>query len=452
MNCDPLINPGVCLVTQLLGSVPAAAAGGVLGSIANAISDGVRWMVVNTAAWWVQIPSPDLASEPAVAKIQAWLLPVTAAIAVAGVIAAGARMAITRRAGGLLDVGGGLLTIAAAATLGVVVPALLLKAGDAWSAWVLQVSTGGQFTQRLTTALVLGGGVAQMVVVVFGILAIVLSLVQAVLMLFRQTALVILAGVLPLAAAGSVAPMTRAWIRKVSSWMLALIFYKPAAAAVYAAAFTMIGSGRSARIALMGFVMLLLSVVMLPALMKFFTWTTGAIGGPGGGGQLLGAAAVGAVAVGSMRSSGGGGGSAAQDQASYMSSRLGSPPDSGNPAAPGGASGPPAGPSGAGTASPASSGAAAADMTGSTAAGPMGSTAAGSAGSAAGAPTGAASAGSAGAAAGSGGAAAGAAAGAATGAAAAAAGPAGVVAAAAAQAAAAAGHLATGAMEPEDSP
>ena len=66
-------------------------------------------------------------------------------------------------------------------------------------------------------------------------------------MLFRQAALVILAGVLPLAAAGSVAPMTRTWIRKVTAWMLALIFYKPAAAAVYAAAFTMIGSGGSPR-------------------------------------------------------------------------------------------------------------------------------------------------------------------------------------------------------------
>ena len=75
--------------------------------------------------------------------------------------------------------------------------------------------------------------------------------------------------------------MTRTWIRKVTAWMLALICYKPAAAAVYAAAFTMIGSGGSPRTALMGFVMLALSVVMLPALMKFFTWTTGAIAGAG---------------------------------------------------------------------------------------------------------------------------------------------------------------------------
>ena len=69
-------------------------------------------------------------------------------------------MALTRRANPLLDVTGGLLTVAAASTLGVTAMALLLKAGDAWSAWVLQVSTGGHFTQRLILALDLGGGAA----------------------------------------------------------------------------------------------------------------------------------------------------------------------------------------------------------------------------------------------------------------------------------------------------
>jgi hypothetical protein len=110
-------------------------------------------------------------------------------------------------------------------------------------------------------------------------------IVQAALMLFRQAALIILAGVLPLAAAGSIAPLTRAWVRKVVSWMLALIFYKPAAAAVYATAFTMAGSGGSVQTVLAGFVMLVLSVAALPALMKFFTWTTGTIAGSGGAGS-----------------------------------------------------------------------------------------------------------------------------------------------------------------------
>src|SRR6266705_930937 len=190
MHCNTLIDPVCRAVGHLVQTATGSVAGDVLGGIAQAISGGVRWIVENTATWWVRIPSPNLATEPAVTHLRQWLLPVTVAVAVGAVIAAGARMAIMRRANPLLDVTGGLVT---------------------------------------------------------------------------------------LAAAGSIAPMTRPWIRKVTSWMLALIFYKPAAAAVYAAAFTMIGSGRSARTVLMGFVTLLLSVLMLPALMKIFTWTTGSI-------------------------------------------------------------------------------------------------------------------------------------------------------------------------------
>jgi hypothetical protein len=440
MHCNTLIDPVCRAVGHLVQTATTSAAGDVLDGIAQAISGGVRWIVENTATWWVRIPSPNLAAEPAVTHLQQWLLPVTVAVAVGGVIAAGARMAIMRRANPLLDVTGGLVTLAAATTLGTIVPALLLQAGDAWSTWVLQVSTGGQFAARLTTILVLGNNAAPAVILIFGTVAILLSIVQAALMLFRDAALVILAGVLPLAAAGSIAPMTRPWIRKVTSWMLALIFYKPAAAAVYAAAFTMIGSGKSARTVLMGFVMLLLSVVMLPALMKFFTWTTGAIAAPGGGGQLLGAAAVGAVAVGAMRSSGGGG---AQDQAAYTNARLGSPPDGNAPSgdSPGSSGGPPGGPpnaTGAGPASDGPQGAPSGAAGGSpTTWGPPGGAAApaGAGGSTASTAAGADSAGSAGAA---------------TGAAAAGAGPAGVVAAEGARAASAAARMATGAMEPED--
>jgi hypothetical protein len=443
MHCNTLIDPVCRAVGHLVGTVTGAAAGGVLDGIAQAISGGVRWIVENTATWWVRIPSPDLATEPAVTHLQQWLLPVTVAVAVGGVIAAGARMAIKRRANPLLDVTGGLVALAAATTLGTIVPALLLQAGDAWSTWVLQVSTGGQFAARLTTVLVLGNNAAPAVILIFGVVAILLSIVQAALMLFRDAALVILAGVLPLAAAGSIAPMTRPWIRKVTSWMLALIFYKPAAAAVYAAAFTMIGSGRSARTVLMGFVMLLLSVVMLPALMKFFTWTTGAIAASGGGGQLLGAAAVGAVAVGAMHSSGGDG---AQDQAAYMNARLGSPPGGNAPSGgtPGTPAGPPGGPpnaTGAGPAGPASGGSQGppSGAAGGNPAtwGPAGGVSAPSA-AGNGTATTAAMAGSASSAA------------AATGAAAAGAGPAGVVAAEGARAASAAARTATGAMEAED--
>jgi len=199
MPCNTLIEPACRVAGNVIRSVTTSAAGDVLGGIAQAITAGVRWIVENTATWWLRIPSPNLAAEPAVTRIQQWLLPITIAVAIGGVITAGARMALTRRANPLIDVTSGLLTVAAASTLGVTAMTLLLKAGDAWSAWVLQVSTGGHFTQRLILALNLGGAAAPAVVLVCGTIAIFLSLVQAVLMLFRQAALIILAGVLPLA-------------------------------------------------------------------------------------------------------------------------------------------------------------------------------------------------------------------------------------------------------------
>ena len=69
MPCNTLTDP-VCAAGHVIQSVTAGAAGGVLGGIAQAISDGVVWIVENTATWWVRIPSPDLAAEPAVAHLQ----------------------------------------------------------------------------------------------------------------------------------------------------------------------------------------------------------------------------------------------------------------------------------------------------------------------------------------------------------------------------------------------
>src|SRR5260370_5297513 len=154
-------------------------------------------------------------------------------------IVAGGTMALTRKANPLIDVGSGLVIIAATSAVGVVLPSMLLRAGDAWTAWVLGASTGHEFGRRVTGVMSLSGA-ASGVVIVLGIAAIIISTIQATLMFFRQAALVVLAGVLPLAAAGTVNPATRSWFRRVTGWTLAPIFYKPAAAALYATAFTMI--------------------------------------------------------------------------------------------------------------------------------------------------------------------------------------------------------------------
>ena len=329
MSCPVLLDPA-CVAGNVIGSAVGSAAGtaasDALSGIASAIQSGVAWITANSVSWWVQVPSPDLAGEPAVARLQQWMLPIAAAVAVFGMLVAGAKMALTRRANPLVDAGSGLVTIAATSAVGVLLPTLLLKAGDAWSDWVLNASAGGQFGARLTGLLAMTGVTAPAVVLVLGIVAIVISAFQAMLMLFRQGALVVLAGTLPLAAAGTLTPATRPWFRKTTGWMLALIFYKPAAAAVYATAFTLTGTGKDVRTTLAGFAMVFLSLLALPVLMRFFTWTTGAVAESAGGGGVLQTALGGAIAIGALRgSSGGSGGTSPSEQARQTSAQLGLP-------------------------------------------------------------------------------------------------------------------------------
>src|ERR1022692_1533777 len=338
MPCNPLTS-ATC-IAQIAASAASHAAGNVAGSVTSAavgglggaIQDGIAVIGTGMVAWWTKLPSPDLATDPVPHVIQAWLWPFTAGVALISIITAAGRMILTRKAAPLVDVGSGLLTIAVVSAAGTLLPALLLKAGDAFSGYVLDASTGGQFSSRFVTLLSFGGaaggagtaGTAAILIVV-GVLALVMAAVQAIMLLFRQGAVIILAGVLPLAAAGTMTSLTRPWLKRVTGWTLALIFYKPAAALVYATGFLLIGQGTIPQDALMGFAVLLLSLVALPALMRFFTWTTGQVEANSSGG-VLSAVIGGAAAVGALR---GYGGMSAGDQARAMSGVLGGGPSGG---------------------------------------------------------------------------------------------------------------------------
>jgi hypothetical protein len=112
MACPVLITPDCLVVGPIVGAATGKAASGALNGIAAAIESGITWMVTQTSTWWVQLPSPDLSGEPAVGQLQQWMLPLTVAVAVLGLIIAGGKMALTRRANPLIDVGSGLAVIA----------------------------------------------------------------------------------------------------------------------------------------------------------------------------------------------------------------------------------------------------------------------------------------------------------------------------------------------------
>jgi len=271
-----------------------------MDAIGQAFQEAVGWFFKETSSWWVRIDSPDLAQEQAVGHLQDLFQPAQITVAVLAMLLAAGKMALTRKADPLIGVGSGLALVAVVAAIGVTLPNLLLRWVDEWTEWVLNVSTGEAFAERMTQVVTAGAGVPGVLAFVLGLIALIVGGIQAVLLLFRQSSLIILAGVLPLAAAGTLAPATREWFKKITGWMLAMIFYPAAAAAVYATAFTLIGTSESLQTTLMGLSMLVLALVAFPVLLKFFTWTTGASPSSSGGG-LLGAVIGGATAIGAAR-------------------------------------------------------------------------------------------------------------------------------------------------------
>lgn len=132
-------------------------------------------------------------------------------------------------------------------------------------------------------------------IILLGMVTFFVTLLQWVLLFFRQGSLIILAGLLPLAAAGSMSQSTRPWLRRLLAWLLSILAYKPMVAFIYAAGFTLFGSGRDLSTVVLGVVVLALSVVAMPALLRFFSW--GVEAGPAHLGGVVGGAIAGGVGV-----------------------------------------------------------------------------------------------------------------------------------------------------------
>jgi hypothetical protein len=319
MACIPVI-PASCALDAAGGAIGTAAQGVMGNAFADAMRDGATWVIKTTVGWWIDVPAIDLAGSPA-STIRSYVLWLAAAVATGGLIWRAMLLVLSRRPEHALDVGRGLFVLAFWAAVGIVGPAAALSAGDSFSSWVLDEASGGQASDRLVHLASLDAIDSAGAVILFGLLMMIVGLVQAVLMIFRESALVILAGVVVLAAAGSFTTATRPWLSRVIGWMLALICYKPAAALVYASAITMVGEGNDPRTVVVGLVMMLLAVVALPALMKFFTWASGSVNSGGGQGMaaLAGASAAAIHAKAAFSSSG----SSASGQAAHISNDLG---------------------------------------------------------------------------------------------------------------------------------
>lgn len=315
--------------------------------------------------------TPGRTASPTVSFLQNSLWYYTLAVAVLGVIVAGARMAWEQRADPGRQLVQGLLTLVVVAGAGLTVVALLTTAADAFSVWIINNSLecniaagdGTCFGENMLQLLALTsgttGGVGAVLAIILGVFAVFAALAQIMLMIVRAGALVILAGMLPLSAAASLADPQRTMFRKTCAWLLGFILYKPAAAIVYATAFRLTGTdvfgGNGLVSVLTGLALMVLALVALPALMRLIVPAVSAVssGGNLAGLGMAGAAAAlptGAAAAG--RLSGGSGGGAGSSGASGPSAPTGAAATAGSSGAAGSAASSGAAAAGAAAAAP----------------------------------------------------------------------------------------------------
>jgi hypothetical protein len=310
-------------------------------NMAKAIADAVGQTVQTLGTFWVNVGTPAITSAPGgstasdpVLFLQNSLYFWTASLAVLSVLVGAAKMVIERRGAPLRDLVRSLATLIVVSGAGVAAVGLLTVAADQFSAWIIKNSTNGtSFNENITGMLALSATspIGAIMIILLGLIAILASVMQIVLMIIRGGLLVILTGIFPTAAAFTNTEVGRGWFKKCMAWLIAFILYKPAAAIIYATAFQLSGTkilgnggegkdfGSALLTTVTGLALMVIALFAMPALMRFVTPMVGAVAGGGG---AMAAGTVGALASGaiSMGSAGRGGGPSSGSTSTHSAS------------------------------------------------------------------------------------------------------------------------------------
>jgi hypothetical protein len=311
---DIITNPAD--VKKDIDGAVSSVTGDVLSGISQDMATAATGLLKTLSTFWMSVQTPDLTSPgSAVTAIEGDTSWIVAATAVVCILVAAGKMAIRRRGepAGTMLIGLVRLVVVSAAATAIVAAAG--KLGDTFSADLMSTAhlgSGGWSgiisTTAVSSALAPGSGM----LLIVALLIIISSLIQLMLMVLRLGLLIILTGTLPLAAAASMSDWGETWWRRHLGWLAAWLLYKPTAALLYAAAFVLT-QGKSLTEVLSGFMLLILSVLILPALLKVIVPMTASLGAASGGTLALGAAgalATGAIKVASMAGTGGASGAA----------------------------------------------------------------------------------------------------------------------------------------------
>ena len=296
---------------------------GFLNTLYHGVMDAIGETAKGLGSFWVHTPSVPLEGpDNAVTFMRDTTLWYVGVLMMISVFYAAGQIVWTREGRPLTDLLASLLKYILVSAASVSAITMLLYAGDEFSAWVIDQSTGSEFGAALAglmaltafTSVTIGPGLAIFIIVV-GIIAILISVIQIGLLIIRSAMAIILVGTLPMAYSATNTQWGKQWSQKHTSWMIAFIAYKPVASLIYAAAFKIFGTfgatngdlGQRIVYFCSGIVLMVASLLALPAMMRLIVPAVGAVSA---GGSMFAGAVVGGAASGAGASGAGGGGAA----------------------------------------------------------------------------------------------------------------------------------------------
>uniref|UniRef100_UPI00389B1845 hypothetical protein n=1 Tax=Pigmentiphaga litoralis TaxID=516702 RepID=UPI00389B1845 len=278
-----------------VGDAAKAVAGGTLDQLRDAVIEAWGKSIAWLGTFWVNVDTTPVITPGTVdqqsdvvwwAQNQLWWY--TLVLVVFGILVGAGRLVWEQRKEHLTGIVKQLITFILVTGSGVAVLQLLITGFDELAKALLANATKGTgFAQNVAGMISLTGGLGVLLAILFGVIAVLVSLVQLVMMVFRSGILILLAGGLPTAAAFTNTETGKQWFQRFLSWLIAFTLYKPAAALCYAVAFKLTASDIFASAdggvkVIVGLSLMVLALVALPALMRLVTPMVAAAASGGG--------------------------------------------------------------------------------------------------------------------------------------------------------------------------
>ncbi|MGF3140991.1 hypothetical protein [Streptomyces diastaticus] len=312
--------PPACSAKDAAGDAIADAAASAWESVVQDFQSAALYTAKEVGLSWLTVDSPVLSNSTGpTGFVIGSTFALTQWLAVLSLLLAAGHMAWTQRTDPARQVVGSMVRLALVSSAAVAVVNLLTAAGDGYSGWVVGRGLGcsnpdakactDQFVQQMRDMTSLAEEDQLALTLVLSLIMLISGLVQLLMVIVRDSMLIILTGILPLAAAISGSERGREWWQRIVNALLVALLWAPVASTIYGAAFVAYGGGNGADDPslldqLYGVVLMVLAALSMPLLWRTMGPVSGALIGGGAGG---GAGGVGSrVASGAMMIKGGG--------------------------------------------------------------------------------------------------------------------------------------------------